>query len=272
MVAAGSSQLAKLQSALAALLMEPGRLEAFQNDPKAYARRFGLTGDTAALLAGLPPEGAAYFASRRVIDRFSYLSGDLPRSVAAVDHAVGLAATYFADKPYAFEDPRDEVRQFRAWALAAAKKGTLPAPVADLVAIEAGGMLLMDKAYAKPAKSKTVKRASGMALLALRHDPEELLHGDTLAAPRGNFPTVLAREEDDIEVYKLEPVAIALFKAATGRLGDDAVVAKLASKFTAKAVRASLRDLRKLGILCPNSRPSAARPKRAGPAPLSAAF
>lgn len=244
-------QYAKLQSALAALLMEPAELAAFQAKPAAYAKRRGLTGATAKLLADMPSEGAAYFASRRVIDRFGYLSGDLPKSVAAVDDAVGLAATYFTDRPYAKEDPRAEVRQFKAWAQKAARAGKLPRPLADLAAIEAGGMMLMDRAYVAPKRSARLAKAPGIVLLALRHDPNELLHGVTLEAPEGRFPTVLAREPDDVEVYKLEPVAEALLNAAKGNRTPDQVVDALAPRFGAKAVRASLRDLRRLGLLTP---------------------
>jgi hypothetical protein len=250
-VVRGGGQLAKLQSALAALLMEQGRLDQFRADPARYATSFGLTGDAAKLLAGLPAEGAAYFASRRVIDRFHYLKGDLPRSVAAIDGAVGLAATYFADVPYAKEDPRAEVTQFRAWAGKAAKSGRIPAPLGDLAQVEAGGMLLMDEPHAKAPKSAKLRRAPGVALLALRHDPDDLLHGDPLAATKGVFPTALAREPDDVEVYKLDPVAAALLRLAEGKGTPDAAVRKLAAKHGEAAVKASLRDLRKLKLLAP---------------------
>ncbi|MEK6985450.1 MAG: hypothetical protein AABX89_03585 [Candidatus Thermoplasmatota archaeon] len=245
------AQLAKLQSALAALLMEPAQLAAFQAKPAAYAKRRGLTGATAKLLAEMPSEGAAYFASRRVIDRFSYLSGDLPKSVAAVDTAVGLEATYFTERPYAKEDPRAEVRQFKVWAQQAARSGKIPRPLADLAAIEAGGMMLMDRAYVKPKRSQQLAKAPGIVLLRLRHDPNELLHGVTLEAPEGRYPTALVREPDDVEVYKLEPVAESLLNAATGKRTPDQVVAALAPRFGAKAVRTSLRDLRRLGLLAP---------------------
>jgi len=51
--AASASSLALLQSEVAALLMEPGRLDAFARDPAAYARDAGLRGQHAALLAGI---------------------------------------------------------------------------------------------------------------------------------------------------------------------------------------------------------------------------
>ena len=244
-----ASQLAKLQSALAALLMEPAKLEMFQANAKAYARRAGLSGKDAVLLAGLPPEGAAYFASRRVIDRYHYLDGDVPRSVAAIDATVGLAATYFTDRPYAKEDPRAEVRQFRAWATAAAKSGRIPAPLGDLATLEATGMLLMDKPHRKPVRSSRLRKAPGVVVLKMRHNPDQLVGAEPLSAATGRFPTALVREPDDVEVVTLEPVAAALVAAASGKRTEAQVVSAFAPRFGAKAVRASLRDLRKRSIL-----------------------
>ncbi len=246
-----ATQLAKLQSALAALLMEPDHRNAFQADPDAYARRAGLKGKHAALLAGIPPEGTAYFASRRVIDRTHYLKGDLPRSVAAIESSVGLLATYFVDQPYAKEDPRAEVRQFRAWAVAAAKSGRIQAPLGDLANLEATGMLLMDKPYRKSERSTRLRKVPGIVVLKLRHDPDQLVDAEPLSAAAGRFPTALVREPNDVEVVKLDAVAAALVAAANGKRTAVQAVAALAPRFGTKAVRASLRNLRKRGVLSP---------------------
>ncbi len=171
-------------------------MEAFRADPKAFARRRGLKGKDATLLATMPVKGAAYFASRRVIDRHHYLRGDVPITIAAFDalpEAQRLQATYFVDAPYAKEDPRAEVRQFIAWAKKAGRKGDIPAAVADLAVVEGHGMLLADQPATRPYRHK---------VLRLRHDAEALLT-EVAAAPQKPTIVALVREEDDVEMRVL---------------------------------------------------------------------
>lgn len=254
-----ASPLAKVQSALAAILMEPEAMAAFRRDPQAYARRAGLAGAHSQILAGLPVEGAAYFASRRVIDRHHYLRADLPRCVAALDAGAGLAASYFADCPYAKEDPRAEVRQFAAWAKAAARSGRAPAALADLAAIEAAGMLLMDKEHAVAAPARRLTRAPGVVVLRLRHDPDGLLGDEPLQAAAGRFTTVLVREPDDVEVYRLGAASAALLALADGKRTARQAVAAVAREHGARAAQEALRTLRRLRVVRPE-RPAAKRP------------
>ncbi len=239
------SDLAALQSAVASILMEPKALAAFQKNPAAFAKGSGLTGLHAKTLAELDVEGAAYFARRRIIDRFGYLRGDLPRSVEAVDEAVGLAATYFAERPYAFEEPLAEVKQFQDWA----KRAKLPQAVKDLCAIECAGALLMGEGYATPKRGATMTRNSQMQILRVKTDPDALLSVGVKGAPKGRFTVAVVREAHDVEVYRLEPRAVALVEAADGKRTEAQVLGSLSPRFGATELKGSLRELRRLGIL-----------------------
>ncbi len=245
MTKASTSDLAALQSAVAAILMEPTALAAFRKDPAAFAKRRGLTGVHAKTLSALDIEGAAYFARRRVIDRFGYLRGDLPRSVAAIDEAVGLEGTYFAERPYAFEEPLAEVKQFQAWA----KRAKLPHAVTDLCAIECAGALLMGEEHAKPKRGAKLRRNPQMQILSVKTDPDALLSVGVKGAPKGRFIAAVVREAHDVEVYRLEPRAVALVKAADGKRTEAQVLASLSTRFHASEIMRSLRELRRLGVL-----------------------
>lgn len=246
-----TGDLAAVQSAVASLLMEPAARAAFQANPSRFAKARGLSGAAARTIAGLDREGTAYFAERRIIDRFAYLRGDLPRSVAAVDAAVGLEATYFADHPYAFDEPVREVRQFQAWARSARRRGVLSDATADLCAIECAGALLLNEPWLRPKRSSHVARNPHMTVLQLRRDPDDLLAGRLDAARSGRFTTAIVRDEHDVEVYRLEPRAVELVKAATGKEPTTRILAQLAKRHEPGALRQTLADLRRLGVLTP---------------------
>ncbi|MEA3142768.1 MAG: hypothetical protein QOG31_92 [Thermoplasmata archaeon] len=237
--------LARLQAELAALLMEPGRLEAFEADPKGYVRKAGLAGRDADLLAGLPVEGARYFAERRRIDRFSHLRGDLPHSVAMLEREAGVAA-YFAAHPYAFEEPMKEVARFAKWSRGA----SLPRILRDVVAVEAAAVLLMHgpRRAAKP--GARLRRAPGVRLVRVAHDPEHFLHDHAWTPEPGAFTVVLQRTADDVENPVLKPAELDALKAANGRRTDAQIVAHLLAKGHPKAkARAALARLCKLGLV-----------------------
>lgn len=237
--------LARLQSELAALLMEPGRLEAFAADPKGYARKAGLRGRDAELLAGLPVEGARYFAERRRIDRFSHLRGDLPHGVALLEREAGVAA-YFAAHPYAFEEPMKEVARFATWSRGAA----LPRWLKDVVAVEAAAVLLMHGPHRATKPGLRPRRAPGVRLVRVAHDPEHFLHDHAWTPEPGAFTVVLQRTADDVENPVLKPAELDALKAADGRRTDAQVVAHLVARGHPKAkATAALAKLRRLGLV-----------------------
>lgn len=241
--------LARVQEELAALLMEPGRLDAFAADPKAYARKAGLKGKDADLFAGLPAEGARYFAQRRRIDRFAYLRGDLPHGVALLDREVGLAA-YFGAHPYALEEPMKEVARFAKWSRAAARAGSIPAFVRDVVLVEAAAVLLMHAPHRVARRSVRPRRAPGVHLVRVAHDPEHFLHDHAWTPAPGDFTVVLQRVPGDVENPVLKPAELDALRAATGRLTEAQLVARLVEKGHAKArAQAALGRLRKWGLV-----------------------
>lgn len=237
--------LEKVQSELAALLMEPARLAVFANDPRAYVRKAGLRGKDADLLAGLPVEGARYFASRRRIDRLGYLRGDLQHSVALLEREGGLDA-YFDAHPYAFEEPMREVARFARWA----KTAEIPRFVADAIAVEAAAVRLYHAPHRAVKPSARPKRAPGVVLVRVAHDPEHFLHDHPWTPEPGDFTVVLQRTGDDVENPVLKPAELAALKLCDGKRTDTQVVAALAAKGVAKARgEAALRKIRKLGLV-----------------------
>jgi hypothetical protein len=242
--------LEKIQAELAALLMEPGRLEAFEADPKAFVRKAGLTGKDADLLAGLPVAGARYFAERRRIDRFGYLRGDLPHGVALVDREVGLAA-YFDAHPYAFEEPMKEVARFARWASAAARSGALPRLVADVVRFEATAVQVLHRPHRAAKPGKRPRRAPGVRILQLSHDPEHFLHDHAWTPAPGRHMVALQRTADDVEARTLNPAELALLRAANGRRTEAALLKHVAAAtgHTAAGLAKAMRRLRKLRLV-----------------------
>jgi hypothetical protein len=241
--------LAKVQAELAALLMEPGRLEAFERDPKAHLRKAGLAGKDLELLAGLPVDGARYFAQRRRIDRFGYLRGDLPCSVTLMERETGLTP-YFAAHPYAFEEPMREAARFAKWARGAAKEGALPRFVADVVQVEAAAVRLMHGSHRAAKPGARPKRAPGVRLVRVAHDPEHFLHAHPWTPEPGAFTVVLQRTADDVENPVLKPAELDALRAANGRRTEAQIVALLVAKGhpTAKATGA-VAKLRRLGLI-----------------------
>lgn len=241
--------LAKVQMELAALLLEPGRLEAFEANPKRYAKNVGLRGKHAELFAGLPVDGARYFAQRRAIDRSGYLRGDLPHAVPLVGREGGLE-TYFAAHPYAFEAPMQEVARFAAWARAAARKGTLPRFASDVVQVEAAAVQLLHTPFRAAKASAHPKRAPGVRLVRVAHDPEHFLHDHPWTPQPGDFTVVLQRSEDDVETPILKPAELAALKLANGKRTAAQIVALLVAKGHSKAKSESaLRKVRRLGLV-----------------------
>lgn len=199
-----ADQLAKLQGALAALLMEVDSLAAFQADPQAYAEEHGLLGKNADLLARLPYKGAAYFASRRRIDRHGYLRSDLPKSVhVLMDHDVGTDA-YFDDCPYAFEDPRKELQQFLKWTQTGAKTGRCSQLLADVALLETTARTLIDKPHRAAKPGQQAKRAPGVKVIELQHDLWDQIEDEEIhEAPAGKIWVALQRTKDDVEPHRL---------------------------------------------------------------------
>jgi hypothetical protein len=241
--------LAKLQAELAALLMEPGCLDAFEADPQSYVRAAGLRGRDAALLAGLPVEGARYFAQRRRIDRRGYLRGDLPHTVALLERGAGLDS-YFAAHPYAFEAPMREVARVARWARGAARAGTIPAFVADVAQVEAAAVRLMHGPHRAAKPGSRPRRAPGVRLVRVAHDPEHFLHDHDWSPEPGGFTVVLQRTADDVENPVLKPAELDALAAADGRRTEAALAAHLGTLGHPKArARAALARLRKWGLV-----------------------
>lgn len=235
-LAAKRARLARFQDALAQILMEVPAQTAFAKDPVAFAKPYRL-GPLEPMLTRLAAPDAGYFSSRRVIDRFSYLQSDVARSVAALENSGGLAATYFAACPYAYDEPAKEVAQLAAWA-----RRNTHGPVRDVIRLETAAYAMMQKAYRAPRPASGFKRASGVKILVLDHDPDAIVDGRLDEAEPGRYTVALVREEDDVEVYRLDEAALALLANLTApqRAGLSATrLAKVA------------RDLRARGILCP---------------------
>jgi hypothetical protein len=242
--------LAKVQSELAALLMEDGRLDRFAKDPRGHLRRAGFAGKDLDLLAGLPIDGMRYFAQRRSIDRMGYLRGDVPRCVALLGQA-GLAA-YFRDHPYAFEEPTQEAARFARWAKAASRSGVVPAMAADIAQVEAAGARLMQKPHHKAVPGAHPRRAPGIKVLRLGHDPGHFLRDPPTPVP-GRFVLALRRDADDVEPYPLDRPAVDLLRAADGRRPEVPLLDAVArEKGHSKAqLRSALRRLRGWGLIVP---------------------
>lgn len=238
--------LAQVQSELAALLMEPGRLESFEKDPRGHLRKARLSGKDLDLLAGLPVEGARFFAQRRLIDRAGYLRSDLPYSFKHLhQHAV---QSYFAAFPYAFEAPMKEVTRFAKWARSAVRPGLVSPLANDVLQVEAAAVQLFHKPHKPTPRNRHPKRAPGIRVLHLGHDPEHFMHDHAWTPEPGSFTLVLHRDEDDVEAYDLEAPALALLKKANGRR-TEADLLDAMTKHSRADLRRALRELRSLGLL-----------------------
>jgi hypothetical protein len=233
--------LAGLQRELAALLMEPGRLEAFAAGPGAHLRRAGLAGPPLRLLASVDPEGMAFFARRRRIDRVHYLAGELPRTVPLL-RATGLLDACFAERPYALDDPVAEAEAVARWLWA---QGEAAEPAASLARIEASAARLMRRPHGPAPPSRRPARAPGTRLLVLRRDPRMLLR-DPGQAKAGRFTVALAREPGDVEAYPLAPVRERLLRMARGRLEARKLLDAVGAR------EADLAWLRRRGLVAPD--------------------
>ncbi|HUR61478.1 MAG TPA: hypothetical protein VM286_03835 [Candidatus Thermoplasmatota archaeon] len=242
------SGLALVQSELAALLMEPGRMDVFEKDPRGHLRKAGLAGADLDLLAGLPVAGARFFAQRRAIDRAGYLRSDLPYSFKHLDEEAVQA--YFAAFPYAFEAPMKEVARFAKWAPDAMMEGILSPLANDVIQVEAAAVQLFHAPHKPIPRSRHPKRAPGIRILHLGHDPEHFMHDHGGNAKAGDFILVLHRDQDDVEPHLVDDVEVALLQRANADLSRGRLVVLLVRMGFAKPkVVAAMQRMRKLRLL-----------------------
>lgn len=245
--------LLKLQRELAALLMEEPARQAFAAGKRRYVRQRGLAGKDARLLASLDADDVGYFASRRAIDRRGALRLDLGRTTALLEQGDGLFR-YFRACPYALEDPVKEAKRVAAWAVKAARKGQVPALVADLARYEAADLALRAAAPRTARPSRHPRRAPHVVLLRVGHDLAPVLDEDgSLEAEARPAHVVLWRGPEGVHGGKVPPVVAELLRRADGRTPEAALVreAARASKTAVSGAKRALAELRKEGLLSP---------------------
>lgn len=253
--------LATLQREVAAVLMDEAARTRWQRDPGAYARAAGLKGTSAGLLRTLDAADVAYYASRRWVDRWSFLAGDLPRATALA-RADGCLYDYFRAAPYPLEDNVEEGLRFAAWLRARAVAGGLgavPCILPDLATYEAtvaqAWMAQPPRGTKDTPLGAKPRRAGGVFLLELGHDLTGLVADDgsvrATDAPHARFHVAVVRRPGRVEPIGMDRADYLLAKGAAGRRTQAQLVASVrkATGITAGAARASLRELRHAGIV-----------------------
>lgn len=259
----GMDGLERLQRELAAILMDEAARLRWQADPRAYAKAAGLNPRDAKLLAGMVPGDVAYYAGRRWVDRWSFLQGDLPRSVALA-RKDGCLYAYFRAEPYPFEDTVKEATRFSQWLAAernaelAGKPGATPIPclLPDLAAYEAAVSACWridpPQARAEAMQPARPKRRPGVALLTLDHD-----FFDQLESPRIHDPPhatthlALVRRPGTVAPFKMDEPDHLLVKLANGKRTEAQLLSEVQRRTgaTAKGLKASLGELRNERLL-----------------------
>ncbi|MCA1814342.1 MAG: hypothetical protein LC624_10405 [Halobacteriales archaeon] len=234
----------RFQEELAALLMEERARRSFAKDAKAHARKAGLKGKEARILAALDAGDVGYFASRREIDRRGMLRADLPQTCERLDEE-NRVLRYFRAHPYALEDPLAEAERVARWARQAARKGQVSVLLADTALFEAT-LLRARTASPKPARpSARPRRAPGLKLLRLAHDlsdgAERPCHVAIAHGPHG------------VEAGEVDALAWHVLRAADGKRTSTQVAALAARQAAAPAskARTTLRRLAREGFLAP---------------------
>jgi len=256
--------LRSLQRALASVLLDDEARRRFAKDPEAFARRAGLEGRDAALLAGLDAGDVGYFASRRRIDRRAALRADMPLTVAAMEREKAVLR-YFRAHPYALEDPLAEAARAAQWAQRAAKRGRASALAADAAAFEAAWLAVRSAPPDAPRKpSPRPRRGASAQVLRLRHDLGEALEdADPAKARRRVCWLVLRHGPDGPEAGEVPEVEARLLRGADGKRSAAALVASVAraARVPAEDARRGLEGLAQEALVSP-LRP-ASSPRRA---------
>jgi len=236
----------RFQEELAALLMEEPARRSFARDREGHAKRASLKGKEARILAGLDADDVGYFASRREIDRRGMLRADLPRSFDVLDEQ-GRVLLYFRAFPYALEDPLAEAKRFARWAKQAARKGQVPALLADLATFERAHLAVRSARPRAARASARPRRVPGLVLLQLQHDL-----GEEPPAPRP-CSVVLVPTPSGVEAGEVDALTWHVLRAADGKRTVAQVAALAARRAGAAPAKAgaAVRRLAREGFLSP---------------------